>query len=763
MSDIIKKIDFNKEEMCRFIKEFNPTLQKYLIDETSEYYDKALRYDDLNKSVNLKKNSVPHLVMNAELIYGNARQSIDYGQIYKDVLDKFLLNFVSIPDLGSLFDAQYMDFEWNMHSDINFNEHRNSYYRDHFIHQVRNLFMTFKLIENDYIFNSIKQALTNSTRSKVTQYFKNRSNVWVSELENNKNFHNLLLGIFKNKPEYANCDCDVFLKDYFCGYVIRGALIISSLFHDIGYPVAHYLSVKERMINFIPAVYSIMGVNNFDFNYIYSLLSESVLFKFVGKEVIYKRFLKNDHGTISALLLGVFFYKTGLIHSLSIEKQTAVELGMLAIYNHTLALKKVNPKDKTTFTEIVFALNPISYLLRWCDDMQEWDREYFEIASVSNLLFCSDCKMPLRKAVIQPTEFFSVNGIEFDKNLEKDLNRDPSFSRKFFSYSCMCKDLKKHYRFTKRDDFNRRMLLQIKACDNLSVIFNDTRNFISIDFQYNPYKLLRLANIHPSFIKKRQNEISRIKKFVSCQQFSNGKTGYKFISIKHILSPNPIYLKMLIIKDFFEELRNYVDNGRSKLLSRRLSSIHKRHMELLKLLFDNNYKLSEYIGAIDHLADNLIVLSYGKNFKSKKYYNVLLENCKKYIAMMLYQEIVICKKSKPEDSVRQEFKNYIGTYSKNDTRELLVNAALDKIESYIAPEDVQYHINTENYVKDTDSKDFLFTVTRDYCDSLNEINQFSLIENEMTYYTDLYMYESLNYQTELLRRQSKLYNRSLSK
>lgn len=745
-------INFNKEEMYLFIKDFNPTTQKYMITKKSAHYNEALKYDNLNKSVNLKKNPIPNLIRNADLIYGNARQSVEYGQIYKDVMDKFLLNFVSIPDLGSLFDAQYMDFEWNMHSDLNFSEHRNSYYRDHFIHQVRNLFMTFKLIENTHIFNCVKRALTSSTRSKVTQYFKNRSNAWMSNLENNKKLQKLLSDISDETLEYGSEKHEDFFENYFCEYVIRGALIISCLFHDIGYPIAHYLSVKERLVNFIPAVYSIMGVNSFDFNYIYSLLSESVLFKFVGKDTLYKRFLKNDHGTISAMLLGVFFYKTGLIHSLSIEKQTAIELGMLAIYNHTLVLKKVKPGADTAFTEIVFALNPISYLLRWCDDMQEWDREYFEIASVSNLLFCSDCKMPLRKAEIAPTDFFSCNNIVVSENAATDLNRDPAFGGKFFSYSCMCSD--SNYRFTKRDDFNRRTLLQIKACDNLSVEFHDTERFILIDFQYNPYKLLRLANIHPSFIKMRQKEISQIKKFLSHQQFLNGAGGYEFISITHDLSPNPMYLKMLIIKDFLDELDKFLRSG-FKCLSDKLSEIHNLYKELFGSLSGENCELSEETKTtIQCLANGIIEFSYGNGIEEKDYYSVLLENTQKYIAMILYQ-VMVKQNRKPENSVRQEFKNYLGNYDKDDTREILVSAALDKIDSYIAPENVRDYIDTEKYVKDTDKKKALFAVTLNYCDSLNKINHLSASNEKMTYYTDLYMYEILSYQTELFRKQLK--------
>lgn len=710
MGKDITTINFNKEEMYLFINEFNPTIQKYMITKSSAYYIEALKYDTLNKSVNLKKNPIPNLVRNADLIYGNARQSVEYGQIYKDVMDKFLLNFVCIPDLGSLFDAQYMDFEWNMHSDLNFSEHRNSYYRDHFIHQVRNLFMTFMLIENTNIFNCVKQALTSSTRSKVTQYFENRSNAWMSSLENNKRLSDLLSNISKENPKYGPAKCNEFYENYFCEYVIRGALIISCLFHDIGYPVAHYLSVKERLINFIPAVYSIMGVNSFDFNYIYSLLSESVLFKFVGKDALYKRFLKHDHGTISAMLLGVFFYKTGLIHSLSIEKQTAIELGMLAIYNHTLALKKVKTDADTAFSEIVFALNPISYLLRWCDDMQEWDREYFEIASISNLLFCSDCKMPLRKAEIEPTTFFSTNNIVFDTNAEKELNHNPTFYGKFFSYSCMCSHTK--YRFTKRDDFNRRTLLQIKACDNLSVEFHDTEHFILVDFQYNPYKLLRLANIHPSFIEMRQKEISQIKKFISRQQFVNGTSGYEFIFIKHNLSPNPMYLKMLIIKDFLEELKNYSNNFNNVFPSQKLSGMHDLYIKLSSSLSNGNCGLNQKTKTtISRLAESIIDFSYGEDIESKSYYNVLLENCEKYIAMMFYQAIVVFKNDKPISQTRNRFKNYIGNYCKNDTREYLINAALNKIESYIAPEEVLHYIDTEKYVEGTDMKPPLFAVT----------------------------------------------------
>lgn len=409
----------------------------------------------------------------------------------------------------------------------------------------------------------------------------------------------------------------------------------------------------------------------------------------------------------------------------------------------------MRPSSNTTFTEIVFTLNPISYLLRWCDDMQEWEREYFEIASVSNLLFCSDCKMPLRKALIDPTEFFTVNGIAFNVNATTDLNRDPAFFRKFFNYRCLCPDPQNHFRFTKRDDFNRRSLLQIKACDNLSIEFNYTKKFILIDFQYNTYKLLRLSNIHPSFIEKRQKEISQIKKFISRQQFANETGGYQFISIKHNLSPNPIYLKMLIIKNFLNELQKYLQSNPRTDFDK-LLEINNLYIKLLSPINQGRYRIKIILSKV---AKSLIEFSYGNEIQQASYYTVLLNNCQKYVAMAVYQAIAVKMNGKPNNNIRQIYKNYIGSYDDNDTREILINAALDKIDSYIAPDKIQPCIDTEKYVKDTDAKDFIFTVVQDYCDSNKEINLISQTKNEeMTYYTDLYMYEKLSYQTELFKK-----------
>lgn len=761
-----ENIVFNNQEMQKFICEFNPTKVKYDITSSSLYYVEALAYDNQNKSVNLKKNRIQDMIYNTNLIYSSPQQSINYGTLYNNVLNKFLLDFVNIPNIGSLYDSQYMDFEWNMHSNLNFEKHTNSYYRDHFIHQVRNMFMALRLIEDQKIYKNMVQALTSTTRGKVSQYFNKKYDLWINSLDNNANQKILLQNIASQKNGVTD-DEKNFYKKFFCNYVIRASLIISCLFHDIGYPVAYYLSVKDRLVDFIPSVYSIMGDNNFDFNYIYSLLSESVLFQFVGKDDICDRFIKNDHGTISAILVGIFFYKTGMIHSLSSEKQAAVELGMLAIYNHTLELKICDLKKNTRYVKMQFALNPISYILRWCDDMQEWDREYFEIAPISSLLYCSKCRFPLRRERILPSEYFSKNGVNLDENLLMQMNMNPEQYGEFFSYKCLCCK-KDEYKFIKRDNFTRRKLLQIKACDSVVIERNDSTNDnsnILIDFKYNSYKLLRLSNINPQFIEKRQEGINSLKAFLFGQRFVMGNRGYRYILIKHNLYANPLILKALIIKDFLKSLRN---RNHSNIFSDcdTLDTIKQSYTMIRQRITNNITDYFEYEKDILELANNIVSLCYSKTATEIENGNTILSNCQNYVSLAIYREIFTEHNGDNFESIYQSIKESFTKCQYNSTINYLINNAFQVIEDtpdLKTPQEtiqdslIQIINNRSNNQSDIDDMYFrypsddkyLFSVIAYYCNpqsDMNDINQ----NAKLTYYTDLYLYEQLSYLTELM-------------
>lgn len=125
-----------------------------------------------------------------------------------------------------------------------------------------------------------------------------------------------------------------------------------------------------------------------------SLLSSSLLFETVDYREIAERLGKNDHGTYSAIILLCQYYDNGRIFSLEPVERMVVELSALVIYNHTLHYSFQDEKKYDRYQN-VFVDNPISYLFRLCDDMQEWERVYFQISDKSSFSICSQCMTPM--------------------------------------------------------------------------------------------------------------------------------------------------------------------------------------------------------------------------------------------------------------------------------------------------------------------------------------------------------------------------------
>lgn len=347
---------FNNKNMCKFFHNFNPVAFKYGISVDEPLYVTAKEYDEKHKILNLEKHDYSDIIYNTNLTYGDLSKSFEYVSLFKTVLQKFIIEFLGIPGLGSIYNEHYLEFEWNMHSNLNFTDHTNSYYRDHFVHEMRNLYMAFEFLRDVRIYNNVKESILHPTLSKVSSYVTENFHQWRSSVNCSGSIGEILRKINDYK------DNENIYSDYFLKYVIHASLTIACLFHDIGYPVSYYMSIKDRIIDFFPSFHALISDSNFDFNYVHGLLNESILFQFVGKDEIKKKYDQNDHGVISAILLGVYFYKNGKIFSLPFEQRVAVELGILAIYNHTLSLSycPVSSKDKKSeYVKMQFSLNPI--------------------------------------------------------------------------------------------------------------------------------------------------------------------------------------------------------------------------------------------------------------------------------------------------------------------------------------------------------------------------------------------------------------------
>ena len=142
--------------------------------------------------------------------------------------------------------------------------------------------------------------------------------------------------------------------------------------------------------------------NIFDFDNISNVIQNSLLFGIIGADVIKKQLIGssyNDHGIISSIVLLMHYYENGTIYSLNPLKRAIIELAAIIIYDHTCKYKSLDDSNcRENYPR--WSKNPLSILFRVVDDIQEWDRVYFEFKPYSNIRICPVCKMPMLKKEI---------------------------------------------------------------------------------------------------------------------------------------------------------------------------------------------------------------------------------------------------------------------------------------------------------------------------------------------------------------------------
>lgn len=401
----------NQREMQRYFNDFNVLKHKFLYalpEETDldseiweelikNFYPKGQGYWDMKQAVET------FLTMDKVYHYGNDRGA-ENNNILEQVTEKYLRQYVNIEGMDELFESSYFYFEWMMHLEYKEQQHDYSYYRDHYMHQVRNLYEMFMLLDKDEIWRTCMD-IYKSKNSRVADDMKD--SVLEQQRQKSQDFGKLA-------GRFAEWD----FEEYCYHYIIFATAIVSSLVHDIGYPIVFMKRNLDRVHGFLPISHIFMDTKN-SMPSIKSLLSHSLLFSTVGGDEIQKRLEKNDHGAYSAIILLYQYYDNGRIFSLEPVKRMVVELSALVIYNHTL---KYAFQDRKKFDRYrnVFVDNPISYLFRLCDDLQEWERVYFLISDKSAFFICDTCMTPMIR---------SVNKKHIVGNFEE---------QKYFQYSCVC-------------------------------------------------------------------------------------------------------------------------------------------------------------------------------------------------------------------------------------------------------------------------------------------------------------------------------------
>lgn len=777
-------IEFNRENFKNFIQDFDPISYKYgqwdnfaktyILPEKYSRSD-ITNYNQVNQPVHIEPREDASMIISTEMAYGSLDKGMLYQDLFQKTLDKFLIEYVSIPGLSALFNEHYPEFEWSMHVNMKFKDQRNSYYRDHFIHQLRNMYMMFSVLNDEYIYKQATDSLTNPSICRFTEYISNCMLQYRSIHQQVFKDCPVIIDAFEEyKKSEKQCSFERGSDCYFVRYVAHAASVIAALFHDIGYPIAYFYEIEERAVEFIPAFTALLNEGDVNFNHIKNVLGDSLLFQIVNPKQIEAKFLKRDHGVLSALLLALNFYKNGRIHSLSIEKQVALEVGILMIYNHTLDFLYCDEKSKSSLYKLQFARDPLSWLFRFCDDAQEWDREYFEIGSTPNLLFCPKCHTPLLK--------HTKNSYEFDEafqNVEKYLDKDrqekcdtphttdndthqkeESANTNFYAwpdltgidrYNCRCGQ-QVSQEFKRFRWFERRQIITVSVCDNVTIqerfqiaegsSASKDIGYLHINFHYDPYKQLRLCTIHHKFSEYRAKDLLKVKRFLQLQSFLVDEKGYKRVVLEHNLSSNPFLLKAMIWWEYFQGIEERIDITKS-------GEIEREILFLVENLFDENQ--------LD-LKNNII---YNSIFYA--YLSIYWNQCKSSPKCTLSHKCDLAFKCLPGKKIIHAAKKKADDWKNKvcskfnpkcfDICRILENLTAEQIDQkYVF--DVDGKVISGDYEKYLIEKDSIYPLVQQYCDKdamINQPNQYA-----MDYYSDLFLYEwlSLKTKTEMIKKKS---------
>lgn len=566
------KIDFTSDKLWEFLEDFRPLCMKYfgrndIPDQYREYKDELIKITQRRTDINIlqkktEAEELVHVYKIAEKVYASEEEARKDSDIYKEVMEKFVGEFVGIEGIEDLFDPQFFVFEWMMHLEYKPESNSYSYYRDHFIHQVRNMFEMIKILADDS--TGILDKCINEIESVDSQLSLLIKNVVE---ERYTEFNKEIMGIVPEENKTV-------LKRRLYRYILLASSVVTALVHDIGYPVAYISKNLGRMENFLPVSLYFFDKKN-SATQMHMLLQSSWLYKLVDNKTIADRINDRDHGAISAIILLAKFYMDGRIYLLPKETRLIIELSAIAIYEHTLKYKEyIAEKEKFDLLNNLFETNPFSFLFRLCDDIEEWDRVYFDITKQSNFLICDKCKTVIGRMRYADTQ-----------NKRR--------------YACCC-----GYKGVNENLFKYTRLAYVNASKKVSFEYIESDRCYLIDIDYDLSALLQAAAYNVTFAVKRAEALQEIKKMMFDQ-----KGLYPFY-IQSFISNNPIAIKVEIVRRYmarnkcaeWDSIKKCVENKEDSedlieyIWSKMDKAVIKIVVELQKIyLSDGDIKVNKFI------------------------------------------------------------------------------------------------------------------------------------------------------------------------
>lgn len=499
-------------------------------------------YEASNNLASLTKRDFSHIMENLYMIYHeNEKTILGYAQML-DLVSKRLVNeYVGIDGLERLFSDQYIDFEWEMHLGMDHFRHTMDFYRDHFLHQIRDAHMLEMLLSEDKLYRNVRDVLMQPSVSKISRYF-----CMMVERQEKVQYMSPIARYLKLDPEFIPRN------------IIRMASLMAGLFHDIGYPETHLRSLQQRFAQYMPGLSSVHR-RQVAIDDRFSLLQNSLLFRVVPLERVLDKVnaSKVDHGTLSALTFLLHFYENGSIFTLEPYQAAAVELAALAIFNHTHKyIASDESPEKADDNKARFISNPIAYLLRVCDDLQEWDRVYFEISDQSNILICPRCQTSLVGKRIPDTRKpeKKTGGSGTEKAVGESVNAKHLAERHCYVCACSPDGNKQFHRaFDGEDAFYYRRIYNVIVCEEVTFAplapDKDASSWKMVSdltacLNYEPSRLLHIAYINPGYASHRIRELNKLKPLLQCQ------VSLPRLWLDYFVTANPLLIKMKLMEQF---------------------------------------------------------------------------------------------------------------------------------------------------------------------------------------------------------------------
>lgn len=364
MRGYMGSIKINDEEMYQYF-------EKLFYGEKSAL-KASWRKQPLWEEQGLTNSDVQAMFGSKRLLYGerDAKRQL----CLMEGLQKFLHEYVGIEGLEQLLINNYGTIENSI-----FFEHDERgnpvHIREHAKHQMKNAYLGSRLLLDGGYLEDMAQKIY-LAESPVTDYLVQQAAIVAFNLDDDRLTGEKLIAKTADTANRKKVLDKLKEWSYKC-------FMISSMLHDIGYPLEYYLRSAAQLTEYPPYLKLLAPTVKTDYAQIRSCLLESQLFRLVNQEEIQEKYQKNNHGVLSAVSLLMSFYHNGRIYSLSREKRCLIEMSAIAIYRHT-------DKFKSGF-RMVYRRDPISFMVRLCDDLQEWQRFKIIINDKHNYLQCTEC------------------------------------------------------------------------------------------------------------------------------------------------------------------------------------------------------------------------------------------------------------------------------------------------------------------------------------------------------------------------------------